>query len=198
MPSRPTGLIGTLAIAAMLAAAGCTGSPESAAPSGDQGFVSGTGAIEVVPVEDRKSAPDLAGTTLAGDELDVASLRGELVVLNIWASWCAPCRAEAPGLQNVYEDMRDDGVTFVGINTRDSDANARKFEQGFGITYPSLVDPDGELLLRFRETLPPNAVPTTLIVDQDGLMAARALTPLTEQQLRDLVRAVLDGGPASS
>ena len=80
------------------------------------------------------------------------------------------------------------------IDTRDTNDNARAFERHFGITYPSIIDEDGALLLRFNKTLPPQAIPTTLVIDKDGRMAARALKQLTEEQLRELVRSVLDSG----
>lgn len=190
MPNRLSAFLLAVAAAALVVA-GCT-PQETAAPRGEQGFVAGSGTIEVIPVDERADAPDLSGTTLDGKTLDLSALRGDVVLINVWASWCAPCRAEAPALQTVYEDVHDEGVEFVGIATRDDEANARAFERRFGITYPSLIDPEGDLVLRFRETLPPQAIPTTLIIDRDGKMAVRALTPLTERRLRELVQNVLD------
>ncbi|MGH8835797.1 MAG: TlpA family protein disulfide reductase, partial [Actinomycetes bacterium] len=80
---------------------------------------------------------------------------------------------------------------FVGLNTRDEPDNARAFERRVGISYPSVVDRDGELLVAFRGTLPPAAIPTTLVIDREGRMAARALTPLTERMLRDLLAPII-------
>jgi thiol-disulfide isomerase/thioredoxin len=185
-------LLGPLAVGCTVAVftlAGC--SADSEVESGDgQGFVSGDGTARVLDPADRQPAPDVAGTTLDGDELSLVDLAGDVVVLNVWGSWCAPCRAEAPALQEVYSESRDDDVSFVGINTRDQEAAARAFEENFGITYPSLVDVNGELLLAFRDSLPANAIPSTLVVDREGRIAARVLGPTTYSQLTDLVEQV--------
>jgi thiol-disulfide isomerase/thioredoxin len=117
-------------------------------------------------------------------------------VLNIWGSWCAPCRAEAPNLVKVAEETADQGVQFLGINTRDNVAdNARAFERTFGVEYPSLFDPYGRLILEFPAgSLNPQAIPTTLIIDRDGDIAVRALKPLTEGELRDALEPVMAEG----
>jgi len=188
-------------LAAVLAAAGlagCSGSGNGAGRGGaEQRFVAGDGSVQTVPVAERMAAPELTGTMLTGERFDLAALRGKVVVLNVWASWCAPCRAEAPNLEKVWQDAKDDGVAFVGINTRDQPDNAKAFERKVGITYPSVVDRDGELLGAFRGTLPPSAIPTTLVIDRTGRMAARALTPLTEPMLRELLAPVLAEGAQS-
>ncbi|MFW6092175.1 MAG: TlpA family protein disulfide reductase, partial [Actinomycetota bacterium] len=121
---------------------------------------------------------------------------GEIVVLNVWGSWCPPCRKEAPALQAVHEDLADEGVRFVGVNTRDDEVAALAFEEEFGITYPSVVDPDGRRMLAFRDTLPPNAIPTTLVIDRDGEMAARVLGEITESSLRGLLTDLIGEGRA--
>lgn len=196
---RPPAVATALAAAMVVAGlSGCGGTAKGAGRGGaEQGFVAGDGSVQIVPAADRKPAPILTGTTLAGDRFDLGALRGQVVVLNVWASWCAPCRAEAPNLEQVYQATRADGVAFVGLNTRDGPDNARAFERKFGITYPSVMDRDGALLVAFRGTLPPAAIPTTLVIDRDGRMAARALTPLTEPMLRDLLAPILaERGPA--
>ncbi|HEX2497829.1 MAG TPA: TlpA disulfide reductase family protein [Actinomycetes bacterium] len=187
----PAGLV--LLVAALVAGlAGCGWSSGGAGRGGaEQAFVAGNGSVQTVPAADRKPAPALAGTTLTGDRFDLGALRGKVVVLNVWASWCAPCRAEAPNLEQVYQSIRADGVAFVGLNTRDEPDNARAFERRVGISYPSVVDRDGELLVAFRGTLPPAAIPTTLVIDREGRMAARALTPLSEPMLRDLLAPIV-------
>jgi peroxiredoxin len=90
----------------------------------------------------------------------------------------------------VYSENRKDGVSFLGINTRDQDAAAMAFEENFDITYPSLVDENGELLLAFRDSLPASAIPSTLVVDREGRIAARVLGPTTYSQLTELVEQV--------
>ena len=195
--SRPAGWV-LLAAALVASLAGCSGAGGGAGGgSAEQAFVAGNGSVQTVPAADRKPAPALAGTTLTGNRFDLGALRGKVVVLNVWASWCAPCRGEAPYLEQAYQATKNDGVAFVGLNTRDGPDNARAFERKFGITYPSVVDTYGQLLVAFRGTLPPAAIPTTLVIDREGRMAARALTPLTEPMLRDLLAPIIaERGPA--
>lgn len=159
------------------------------------GYVGGDGSVTVVPAAERAAAPTLQGPRLGGGEVSLAELRGKVVVLNVWGSWCPPCRAEAPTLQRVAADMRPQGVRFLGINVRDNDDAALAFEREYDISYPSLVDRDNSALLRFRDTLPPTAIPSTLVIDRQGRVAARALGPVTEQRLRGMVDAVLAGEP---
>ena len=82
---------------------------------------------------------------------------------------------------------RHRGVQFVGLNTRDQQAAAQAFERRFGITYPSLVDDGGELQLAFRDSLPPNAIPSTLVIDREGRIAARVVGEVTYTQLSEIV-----------
>jgi thiol-disulfide isomerase/thioredoxin len=187
---RRLALAGGAALCAMtLVLGGCTS--DSGIESGDgQGFVSGDGTARVLEPAERQPAPDVVGTTLTGDEVSLDDFAGEVVVLNVWGSWCAPCRAEAPALQEVYSENRKDGVSFLGINTRDQDAAALAFEENFDITYPSLVDENGELLLAFRDSLPASAIPSTLVVDREGRIAARVLGPTSYSQLTELVEQV--------
>ncbi len=159
-------------------------------PADSAGFVEGSGVVTVVPPEQRQSAPPFAGPLLDGGTFDLADARGEVVVLNVWGSWCAPCRAEAPDLVAVAEGTASDGVRVVGVNTRDTPTAAQAFEDEFSVPYPSVVDADGRLLLAFRETLPPAAIPSTLVIDRQGRMAARVVGPITERSLTDLVEQV--------
>lgn len=165
--------------------AGCS-EDEAGSSSGDTKFVQGTGQITEVERGDRQKAPDISGKSVDGKRLDLADFKGKIVVLNVWGSWCAPCRAEAPNLAKVAKETEDEGVQFVGINTRDLDrANAKAFERNYEIDYPSFYDPSGKLILRFpKGTLSPQAIPSTLILDRDGKIAVRALKELSEKELR--------------
>ena len=180
------------AVAGALALTAC--GEDATSSGGNTQFVSGTGQLTVVKASDRLAAPDISGETTDGEELALADYRGKVVVLNVWGSWCAPCRAEAPNLRKVSEDTADRGVQFVGINTRDLDvANAQAFDRGFNIEYPSLYDPSGKLILKFPEnSLSPQAIPSTLILDREGRIAVRALKPLAEEELRKALEPVIE------
>ncbi len=180
--------IAVLALAVVVLG-GC--SSAASGGTGDTRYVAGDGSTILLAAAERSSAPDLAGTTLEGQPWSLASFRGKIVVLNVWASWCPPCRAEAADLQTVYDEYAARGVTFVGLNIRDSTPNALAFTRKLGVTYPSLRDEDGQLQLAFRTTLPPQAIPSTLIIDQEGRIAARALAQVDKSRLRGLLDPLL-------
>ncbi|GAA3053325.1 TlpA family protein disulfide reductase [Streptomyces glomeratus] len=161
--------------------------------SGNTNFITGKDGIATVEKGERAAAPDLSGTTIDGKKLDVADYKGKVVVINVWGSWCPPCRAEAANFVKVAKDSADKGVQFVGINTRDTSTEpARAFEKQYGVTYPSLYDPTGKLMLRFKKgTLNPQAIPSTLVLDRDGKIAARTLQPLSEEKLHEILDPVL-------
>ncbi|WP_210592690.1 TlpA disulfide reductase family protein [Streptomyces sp. GESEQ-35] len=186
----PLTLTGAAVAALLLSACGSGG---TSGGGGNTNFVMGEDGVSTVQQGERAAAPDLSGGTIDGKQLDVASYKGKVVVLNVWGSWCAPCRAEAPGFEKVYKDLKGQGVQFVGINTRDtSTKNALAFEKQYGVTYPSLYDPTGKLMLRFEKgTLNPQAIPSTLVLDRDGKIAARSLAALSEDKLRKMLNPVL-------
>lgn len=175
--------------ATALVIAGCGG---GAAAQSDPGYVTGPGVVTRTSVEERVALPRVTGALLQGGEFDSAEYPDTVLVYNVWGSWCAPCRAEAPALQEVWERTRGRGVQFIGVNVKDNDASARAYEQEFGITYPSIATADsGAVLLAFRASLPPSAIPSTLIVDRDGRVAARIVGATTYTKLRQLVDEVL-------
>lgn len=187
---------GAVLAAAVLLLAGCSASADSdeAAAEG-AGFVAGDGSIVVLDEAQRTPAPDLVGITLDGDEFRLADQVGEVVVLNVWASWCAPCRAEAPVLAQVSTDLAEEGVLFVGLDTRDSDASARGFVDRFDIPYPNVIDRDGRLQLLFSDSLPPQAIPSTVVIDREGRVAGRILGKASESTLRALIEPMLAEEP---
>ena len=187
-PRLVAAVLGAVVLAAALAGCGTS----QAAPSGpDSGFVAGDGSLIVLPPDQRMAAPDLVGTTLSGDTFRLSDRRGEVVVMNVWASWCAPCRAEAPVLAQAAADFADRGVSFVGLDTRDSDTSARGFVETFGIEYPNVIDADGRLQLLFADSLPPQAIPSTLVIDKQGRVAARALGKVSESTLRGMLEPLV-------
>jgi thiol-disulfide isomerase/thioredoxin len=185
--------------AVALAIAGCSGGAigQSTPFSSGQSFVSGTGDTLYKPGAG-PVAPDISGTTLAGAHLSLSAYRGSVIVLNFWGSWCGPCRAEAPDLAAVARQFRSRGVRFLGIDIRDDTTNAEAFMQTYQISYPSLNDPDSSLALAFRETVPPTAIPTTLVIDKTGRIAARVLGSVSYDSLKAiLVKVLAEHGSAT-
>ena len=185
--SRRLPVLAVLA-AALLSAAGCG----NVGGTGDKGYIDGEGVITVLPVDKRKAPGDVTGETLAGEDLSLASYAGKVVVVNVWAAWCPPCRAEADDLAAAAKELAPQGVVFVGINSRDSSEDtARAFERTYDVPYPSIYDPSGRNLLAFRGTLTPNAIPSTVIIDKAGRVAASILGRVpSKTTLTDLVEDV--------
>ena len=183
-----------LTAAALLGAAGC--SSAGSAPPGS--FVAGDGVVTVIAPQQRQDPVTMAGTTLAGERLDLASLRGRTVVLNVWGSWCPPCRQEATTLESAYQRLSGRGVAFVGVDTRDDTAQAKAYQDRYGITYPSLVDTGG-LMLALRGAVAPSSIPSTLVIDTQGRVAARVSGPITSTDtLVGLVDTVISGGTGTA
>ncbi|GAA2975721.1 TlpA family protein disulfide reductase [Streptomyces fulvorobeus] len=175
--------------AAALALSACGGDGSEAGGGGNTNFVTGSGGVSTVARSERTAAPKLDGTTLDGKRLDVADHKGKVVVLNVWGSWCGPCRAEAKHFAKVSKETADLGVQFIGINTRDPERSAAvNFEKDYGVTYPSFFDPTGKLILRFpKGTLNPVAIPSTVVIDREGRLAARTLQALNAEDLRKMI-----------
>ena len=178
---RPLGLVAVAMAALLLTACGASDADTGTA------FVAGDGSIVLIAPDERQPAPDLVGPTLEGGEFRLSDHLGDVVVLNVWASWCAPCRAEAPVLEDVWREVKDDGVQFVGLDTRDTEAAALAFLDRYGVTYPNVIDTDGRLQLLFSDTLPPQAIPSTLVMDREGRVAGRILGRVTDATLTALI-----------
>jgi len=178
-----------LLIAGVLLVTGCSSGQQSAQNrQGQAGFVSGTGNVSMFAPADRKPAPVLTGTTLDDKSWSLADQAGKVVVLNVWGSWCPPCRKEGPDLIAASKELGE-SVRFIGLNTRDLDkAPARKFVQEFGVPFPSIYDPDGKALLRFRGQISPKAIPTTLVIDKSGKVAARVVGEVSKDTLLGIVK----------
>jgi peroxiredoxin len=180
------------AAAAALALSGCSASGGSSS-SDNVNYVQGTGLVTSVPVKDRTPAVDLSGKDLNGKPLDLAAYKGKVVVLNVWGSWCSPCRKEAAGLESVFKAYQSKGVQFIGLDTRDAQiVQAQLFASSHKLTYPSFYDASGDLLLKFPAgTLNPQTIPTTLILDRQGRVAVRALEPVTAIELTEILQPVV-------
>jgi len=165
------------ALLALFFLAAC--SQTSVNSSGDTSYVAGDGStIYLLPKEHETN-------------LSTQIWLGQVVVVNMWASWCGPCRSEATALANSYKELHPFKVQFVGLNTRDGLAAARAFNNRFPTGYPSIQDQDGQLILQFGN-LGPAATPSTIVLDRQGRIAARILGPITQAQLRGIVNAVIE------
>ena len=135
-------LLAGLAGVALLTA--CSTGPDAVdvTNGGEFRFVAGTPAGEVIPVDDRARAPEFSGTLLGGGTFRSDELAGDVAVLNFWGSWCPPCRVETPQFQEVYAEVRDRGVAFLGLDVKEADEQfALAFVESEGIEFPSLYDP---------------------------------------------------------
>ena len=197
-PSRPVAhhpgrlLRAVVVGVALVVLAGCTttGADEGTRSAGQEGYVGVRGNLTQIAPADRVELPVVSGTSLDGKPLSTADFRGQVLVINVWGSWCAPCRAEAPALKGASEATKG-RAQFLGITTRDNDpAQAQAFVRAFDIGYPSIYDPDGKALLQFSGTLPPSAIPSTLIVDAQGRLAARVLGEISQLTLVTMIDQV--------
>ena len=145
---------------------------------------------------DREPMPDISGSTLDGSTLDLVSLRGKVVVLNSWASWCEPCKKETPDLVTLSKTIDPTKVAIVGLNVTDDSAAANAFADEYDVGYPSIVDSDGHRLATIPG-VPPKALPSTVVIDASGRIAARVIGAVDPVELTGIVSAVSAETPGS-
>lgn len=166
--------------------------------TGDLEYVAGDGKVIEVPAEKREEPVEISGETVQGEPLDLADLRGQVVVVNMWWSGCGPCRTEMPMLVEAEGELPADDTEFVGINIRDlSTENAASFERERGVDYPSIYDPDSSTLPRFG-SYEPYSPPATIVLDRDGRVAALINGPVPSKTtltalVEELVGETADG-----
>lgn len=194
-----------LAVAGLALLTACSAGKDAVARGGTFEFVSPGGRTSIFydPPQTRGTSPELAGDDLAdpGKQLRVSGYPGKVVVLNIWGSWCGPCRAEMPQLQQVYDETEASGVQFLGIDVRDEPRTApQDFVRDRHVTYPSIYDPPGRSLLAMKG-YPRNVVPSTIVLDRRHRVAAVFLTSLLDTDLRPVVQRLAaepaSGGPGA-
>ncbi|MGA1310848.1 MAG: TlpA family protein disulfide reductase [Candidatus Nanopelagicales bacterium] len=158
----------------------------------ESGFVSGDGTSIFLNQNERKPAPELSNVEFLSSEIDLKTLKNKVVLINVWGSWCSPCRKEAPELEELYLKNKADNVEFIGINIRDSKISANRFIENFSITYPNIFDRDGKLLLGYKDSLPANAIPSTILIDKNGLVAARQLGPIDKSLIQGFITELVE------
>jgi thiol-disulfide isomerase/thioredoxin len=177
----------------VLGLAACSGGAIAASTplSSGSNYVHGSYSSVYYAPGHRPAAPRVTGTMLTGAKWSLASERGHLVVLNFWGSWCPPCRREAPALAALAAHFKNAPVRFFGDDVHDSPAAAKAFEQSFNVGFPSLNDPGEQVALAFHGTVPPVAIPTTLLIDSTGHMAGRIVGGVTYDELKSLITKIL-------
>ena len=182
-----------LVLVAAVLLAGCATGPDAVARGGTFEFVSPGGKTDIFydPPGSRGSVGELAGDSLTepGATVSLAHYPDRVVVLNVWGSWCGPCRSEAAELVRVAGATVSQGVQFLGIDVRDSRQAGADFARDFGLTYPSIFDPPGRTLFALAG-LPRSVVPLTIVLDRHHRVAAVFLHALNAQDLQPVVQRV--------
>lgn len=158
---------------------------------GDHANVPYSSVRGMVPIDSVRPFPGLHGTTIAGEPLDTSAYRGRVLVVNVWASWCGPCRSETPALVQAAKDSAAQGVQFLGVDTRDSDGEGLVFQRQFGVPYPSLSDPGGAVITQLPAGWVPPAVPGTIVVDRAGRLVARFYGATRYTEIRYVITRAL-------
>ncbi len=192
---RGRGLPATVAVL-MFAATLLTGcSPTPDPTEAGQNYVSGDGTVTEFPIPNREAPVEFTGVTETGSLVSSDELLDNVSVVNFWYATCPPCRREAPWLEELNQTYAPDGVQFLGVNIRDGAETSRAFAEKFGITYPSIIDTDGQVMLAFSGLASPTAVPTTLVLDREGRVSSRIVGLLEKSTLDALIRTALEETP---
>ncbi|WP_209325822.1 TlpA family protein disulfide reductase [Brevibacterium renqingii] len=188
--SRRTLFTSAIAAGTALALSACSENDELADQAGsDQGYVSGSGVVSQVAAEDRGEPLELSFETLDGEKMSLADLRPTPVVINLWYAACPPCRKEAPELKSVSESFGDK-AQFIGVNVRDQAAAANAFISSYQVPYPNMLDSNGEMVSLLSGVLPPQATPSTVVLDSQGRAAARVVGEVDASTLKGLIEDV--------
>lgn len=205
---RPVGLgralLSTCAavVLAVAVISGCATGSDAVAQGGTFEFVAPGGQTDILydPPEDRGRPGPISGPNLMDTDTTISlnDFTSEVVVLNVWGQWCAPCRTEISQLQQVYEATRDLGVAFLGIDVRDNNIDApRDFIVDRGVTFPSIYDPAMRTMMAFGGRYPTTVIPSTIVLDREHRVAAVFLRELLAEDLQPLVARLASEAPAT-
>lgn len=180
---------------------GCSTGRDAVAQGGTFEFVAPGGKTDIFydPPEDRGRPGPIRGPDLMNTEkvISLDDFTGQVVVINVWGQWCAPCRTEISQLQQVYEATRDRGVAFLGIDVRDNNIDApRDFIIDRKVTFPSIYDPEMRTMIAFGGRYPTTVIPSTVVLDREHRVAAVFLRELLAEDLQPLVEQLASEAPA--
>lgn len=176
-----------LAVLVAITLTGCSNEAlaEDYLNGGNENFIAGDGAITEIPEAEREDPITFSGTTETGETVAREDYTGQVLVVNFWYAACSPCRAEAPDLQALSEKYDGNGAAFLGVNVYDEAETSAAFGRKFGITYPSVLDGEGQVRLGFAGDISPSAVPITFVLDEEGRIAARIVGQLEARSILD-------------
>ena len=167
--------------------AGCTsndGPAQQYREGNEKGYIAGDFQVVEIPPADRGEPVVFEGVTETGETVSSDDYRGGVLVVNFWYAACGPCIVEAPLIEAVWQEYQDRGVAFLGVNTYDQPATALSFARDNNVTYPSVIDVnDGRVKLAFAQVTPIQATPTTVVLDQEGRVAARIIGQLASASI---------------
>ena len=191
---RFAGLLAVICTAAVSLSA-CASGDDAVAQGGTFDFVSPGGQTEIFydPPPDRGTIGTVSGPDLMneGKTTSLDDFAGQVVVLNVWGQWCGPCRGEANDLEQVYEETKDQGVSFLGINVRDNQQDkAQDFVIDNKVSYPSIYDPAMRTMIALGQNYPTSVIPTTIVLDREHRVAAVFLKELLVEDLKPVVERV--------
>lgn len=193
----------TLACVLLLALTGCSTGDDAVAQGGTFEFVAPGGQTDIFydPPADRGTPGPLSGPDLMDPDktLSLDDFAGDVVVINVWGQWCAPCRTEITELQHVYDATKASGVAFLGIDVRDNNRDAPvDFIKDRNITFPSIYDPSMRTMIAFGGRYPTTVIPSTIVLDREHRVAAVFLRELLAEDLQPLVERLAAEEPAVS
>jgi thiol-disulfide isomerase/thioredoxin len=176
----------------LLALTGCSTGDDAVAQGGTFEFVAPGGQTDIFydPPQDRGKPGPLSGPDLMDPDktLSLDDFEGDVVVINVWGQWCAPCRTEITQLQQVYDETKASGVAFLGIDVRDNNRDAPvDFIKDRNITFPSIYDPSMRTMIAFGGKYPTTVIPSTIVLDREHRVAAVFLRELLAEDLQPLV-----------
>jgi cytochrome c biogenesis protein CcmG/thiol:disulfide interchange protein DsbE len=146
---------------------------------------------DVVSLETGKPAPDFTLESLDGQKVSLSDYRGKVVLLNVFASWCEPCREEMPAIQQAYETYKDQGLVVLGVNLKEKRVPVKGFADNYGLTFPILLDSEGKVGMDLYKVRP---IPTSFFIDREGVLRHMAETPMSYSYIENTVKPLLEAG----
>lgn len=143
-----------------------------------------------IGLEEGKTAPDFKLETLSGETVKLSDYRGQVVLINFWASWCPPCKAEMPHMEEFYKENKEKQFTILAVNLTNMDRGMdeiQSFVNDYGLTFPILLDQDGKTGTEYQA----HAIPTSYIVDQKGVIIHKITGPMSKDMMNDMVSSLI-------